>query len=225
MKMVLLKKWARLIDWCGLWVRRVDERWAVFVSVTLQTQPLIHSSFVASLSFWLFWWQQLPPNQLTTADQRQNRSLGTDFPSLSSKMVLAELGGKLRESLRKLHSSNGHLTEAQLNSVLSEVTRALIESDVNVRMVMTLRENVKQKVQSLLDDEDEEDEEKRGPSNVSKTVQKTVVEELVALLSPKRKPYVIKRSKPNVILFVGLQGTYLCFLVSWLIDMVKLRKC
>ena len=127
-------------------------------------------------------------------------------------MVLAELGGKLRESLRKLHSSNGHLTEAQLNSVLSEVTRALIESDVNVRMVMTLRENVKQKVQSLLDDEDEEDEEKRGPSNVSKTVQKTVVEELVALLSPKRKPYVIKRSKPNVILFVGLQGMYLCFL-------------
>ena len=128
-------------------------------------------------------------------------------------MVLAELGGKLRESLRKLHTSSGHVTATKLNQVLTEVTRALIESDVNVRLVMTLRNNVKKKVERLIeDDEDSETEEdsdvkkEQRASNVSKMVQKAVVDELVGLLEPSRKPYGMKRGKPNVILFVGLQG-------------------
>ena len=128
-------------------------------------------------------------------------------------MVLAELGGKLRESLRKLHTSSGHVTATKLNQVLTEVTRALIESDVNVRLVMTLRNNVKKKVERLIeDDEDSETEEdsdvkkEQRASNVSKMVQRAVVDELVGLLEPSRKPYGMKRGKPNVILFVGLQG-------------------
>ena len=125
-------------------------------------------------------------------------------------MVLAELGGKLRESLRKLHSRSGHVTAKQLNQVLSEVARALIEADVSVKLVMTLRDNVKEKVEKMIedDDEDEEDEDKQQQraSNVSKLVQKSVVDELVQLLEPSRKPYSMKRGKPNVILFVGLQG-------------------
>ena len=126
-------------------------------------------------------------------------------------MVLAELGGKLRESLRKLHTRSGHVTAKQLNVVLSEVCRALIESDVSVKLVMTLRENVKQKVEKMIEDDDvdENEEEERAnqrASNVSKLVQKAVVDELVVLLEPSRKPYNMKRGKPNVILFVGLQG-------------------
>jgi hypothetical protein len=120
-------------------------------------------------------------------------------------MVLAELGGKLRDSLRKLHSASGHVTEKQLNQLLSEIARALIESDVNVKMVMELRENVKTKVQGILE-EDEGDATEDRPSNVSKTVQRAVVDELVNLLSPSKKPYTMKRGKPNVVLFVGLQG-------------------
>ena len=127
-------------------------------------------------------------------------------------MVLAELGGKLRDSLRKLHTQSGHVTATQLNQVLSEITRALIESDVNVKLVMKLRENVKQNVEQLIEDEDDdgtaddENKRERRASNVSKLVQKAVVEELVNLLQPHRKPYTVKRGKPNVILFVGLQG-------------------
>jgi signal recognition particle subunit SRP54 len=118
-------------------------------------------------------------------------------------MVLAELGGKLRESLRKLHTG-GTVTKQQLNQLLTEISRALIESDVNVKLVMGLRENVKTKVEKLIEDNDTEDE--RQSPNVSKMVQKAVVEELVQLLEPSRKPYNMKRGKPNIILFVGLQG-------------------
>lgn len=128
-------------------------------------------------------------------------------------MVLAELGGKLRDSLRKLHASSGHVSQNQLNSVLSEITRALIESDVNVKLVMKLRDNVKKSVEPLLEDDDDDgttedaaQQQHRKASNVSKLVQKAVVEELVQLLQPNRKAYTMKRGKPNVILFVGLQG-------------------
>ena len=122
-------------------------------------------------------------------------------------MVLAELGGKLRDSLRKLHTNSGHVTQAHLNTLLSEITRALIESDVNVKLVMKLRDNVKTQVENLIEDDDNNDDNaETRASNVSKTVQKAVVEELVQLLQPSRKPYQLKRGKPNVILFVGLQG-------------------
>jgi signal recognition particle subunit SRP54 len=127
-------------------------------------------------------------------------------------MVLAELGGKLRESLRKLHSNHGSVTATQLNEVLSEVTRALIEADVNVKLVMKLRENVKTKVEKLIEDDDGNDDDDpssrpKASSNVSKTVQRAVVDELTSLLQPARQPYKMKKGKANVILFVGLQGS------------------
>jgi len=126
-------------------------------------------------------------------------------------MVLAELGGKLRESLRKLHSSSGHVTKDQLNALLSDISRALIESDVNVKMVMTMRDKIKEKVLGLIEDEeadgDDENKQQRLASNLSKTVQKAVVDELCSLLTPEQKPYSVKRGKSNVILFVGLQGS------------------
>jgi signal recognition particle subunit SRP54 len=49
-------------------------------------------------------------------------------------MVLAELGGKLRDSLRKLQSHSSKLTENELSGLLGDITRALIESDVNVKL-------------------------------------------------------------------------------------------
>jgi signal recognition particle subunit SRP54 len=113
-------------------------------------------------------------------------------------MVLAELGGKLRESLRKLHASQGHVDQDTINTLLSEVSRALIESDVNVKLVMKLRDSIKQKVSSVIQDTEN--------THVSRLVQKIVVEELTALLTPDATPHKLKRGKPNVVLFVGLQG-------------------
>lgn len=123
-------------------------------------------------------------------------------------MVLAELGGKLRDSLRKLHSSSGRVTKEQLNALLGDISRALIESDVNVKMVMEMREKIKEKVIGLIEAEEEEGGEKAPTaSHLSKTVQKAVVDELTSLLSPDSKSYNLKRGKSNVILFVGLQGS------------------
>ena len=133
-------------------------------------------------------------------------------------MVLAELGGKLRDSLRKLHH-NSTISEQHVTTLLSEISRALIEADVNVKLVMGLRDNVKTKVQPLIDQlkndiaiaggesEVSEDQLQRSSQKIHKAVQKAIVEELVGLVSPKqKKPYQMKRGKRNVILFVGLQG-------------------
>lgn len=118
-------------------------------------------------------------------------------------MVLAELGGKLRSSLQKLQSSTDAVTTETLNAVLSDISRALIESDVNVKLVMSLRSNIQQKVGDLV-------EKGTNNNNIARLVQKAVIDELTSILSPSgptaTKPYVMKRNKPNVILFVGLQG-------------------
>lgn len=175
-------------------------------------------------------------------------------------MVLAELGGKLRDSLRKLHSlassqqlsSSASLTQSEFNKLLNDITRALMEADVNVKLVLKLRDNIKAKVQDLLpaeddDDEDDDDEavvtdaqasrrkaelNRRRIATLTKTVQRVLVDELVALLSPKGTPaalpstkssssksasssmqnssvvtpYTMRRGQANIILFVGLQG-------------------
>lgn len=147
----------------------------------------------------------------TVVGRRIDTTVDYHYQYHSRSMVLAELGGKLRDSLRKLHSG-GNVTKQHLNQVLSEIARALIESDVNVKLVMGLRENVKRKVENLIEDSestatgDDQQQQQRQNPNVSKMVQKAVVEELVKLLEPSRKPYTMKRGKPNIILFVGLQG-------------------
>ena len=136
-------------------------------------------------------------------------------------MVLAELGGKLRESLKRHLSSGKTLTTNDLNQLLQDIARALIEADVNVQLVMKMRDNVKQKVEHHLQDEDDTvtvEESKavgrRQQQNLPKLVQRAVVDELTALLQPKDPAhpkktvtaYQLKRNQPNVILFVGLQG-------------------
>lgn len=123
-------------------------------------------------------------------------------------MVLAELGGKLRESLRKIQSSSSGIDTAALNTLLSEISRALIESDVNVSLVMKTREKIKERVGDAVKKHEENTNSAANSNiNITKVVQKAVVEELTSLLTPEQtKPYKMKRNKPNVILFVGLQG-------------------
>eukprot|EP00571_Detonula_confervacea_P002905 CAMPEP_0172330124 /NCGR_PEP_ID=MMETSP1058-20130122/61240_1 /TAXON_ID=83371 /ORGANISM="Detonula confervacea, Strain CCMP 353" /LENGTH=613 /DNA_ID=CAMNT_0013047325 /DNA_START=55 /DNA_END=1896 /DNA_ORIENTATION=+ len=133
-------------------------------------------------------------------------------------MVLAELGGKLRSSLQKLQSNNDSdaLTTESLNALLSEISRALIESDVNVQLVMTLRTNIQKKVGELVANNSNASS---ANANINRMVQRTVLDELTNMLTPNSsgdntnnngkkvtKPYNMKRGKPNVILFVGLQG-------------------
>lgn len=121
-------------------------------------------------------------------------------------MVLAELGGKLRDSIKKLQTNSDGIDAAALNTLLGEISRALIESDVNVSLVMKLRDNVKSRVGGAIQ-KAEESSSTSGNQNIARLVQKSVVDELTALLTPENtKAYKMKKNKPNVVLFVGLQG-------------------
>ncbi|GMH65217.1 hypothetical protein TrRE_jg9839 [Triparma retinervis] len=111
-------------------------------------------------------------------------------------MVLAELGASLRESLRKLNSGVS-VSEEQVQEVLNEISRALIEADVSVKLVQEMKNKIKMTLATAGDNSN---------MNKKKLVLKAVQDELVSLLSPSTKPYQMSRKKPNVLLFVGLQG-------------------
>ena len=124
-------------------------------------------------------------------------------------MVLAELGGRLRSSLQKLHSSTGAIDPQTLDEILSELSWALIESDVNVKLVMSMRTNIKNRVGKAVEDASTATSggTRVSAAGVNRLVQKAVVDELTTVLTPGDvKPYQVKRGRPNVILFVGLQG-------------------
>jgi len=114
----------------------------------------------------------------------------------SDQMVLADLGGKITGALRKLQSE-AVIDDDLLDLVMKEIAAALLQADVPVRAVAELRKNVK----TIVNMED------APATNKRKLVQKAVVEELVRLLTPSRKPYQMKKGQCNVVMFVGLQGS------------------
>jgi signal recognition particle subunit SRP54 len=63
-------------------------------------------------------------------------------------MVLADLGRKITKAIRSLNSATV-INEEALDVMLKEIGRALIESDVNVKLVKKLRDNVKYKIQQF----------------------------------------------------------------------------
>ena len=56
-------------------------------------------------------------------------------------MVLAKLGQRISGALRKLNQATV-LDEKTLNICLSEIVKALLSSDVNVKYVLRLRSNI-----------------------------------------------------------------------------------
>jgi len=115
-------------------------------------------------------------------------------------MVLADLGRKLNAALSSLNRAP-IVDEKVLDATLKEITAALLESDVNVKLVASLRQKVKAKVKAALDGNATDKE-----TNRKNLVQKAVFDELVHLVDPGVEPYKPKKGQPNVIMAVGLQG-------------------
>ena len=116
--------------------------------------------------------------------------------SISDTMVLAELGASITSALAKATRAKSVDSEL-LDSILKEISTALLSADVNVKLVATLRTNIKKRVNL---------EELGSGLNVERVINEAVYRELVAILDPgvpKRSP---KRGKQNVVMFVGLQG-------------------
>lgn len=59
--------------------------------------------------------------------------------------MLAELGQRITVALGKM-SSASVIDEAVLDAVLKEIATALLQADVNVRLVANMRNNVKKRV-------------------------------------------------------------------------------
>jgi len=112
-------------------------------------------------------------------------------------MVLADLGRKITSALRSLSNATV-INEEVLNAMLKEICAALLEADVNIRLVKQLRENVR----SVIDFND-----MAGGLNKRRMIQSAVFKELIKLVDPGVKPYQPVKGKPNVIMFVGLQGS------------------
>lgn len=111
-------------------------------------------------------------------------------------MVLAELGTKLQTALSKLNRTTV-VDDEVFNTILKEICGALLESDVQVKLVRELRDGVKLAV-SLQDDN-------TSGLNRRRLIQKSVVDQLIRMLEPEAKPYKFKKGTSNVVMFVGLQ--------------------
>ncbi|KPP63373.1 signal recognition particle 54 kDa protein-like [Scleropages formosus] len=112
-------------------------------------------------------------------------------------MVLADLGRKITLALRSLSNAT-IINEEVLNAMLKEVCAALLEADVNIKLVKQLRENVKAAIDL---------EEMASGLNKRRMIQHAVFKELVKLVDPGVKAWTPTKGKSNVIMFVGLQGS------------------
>ncbi|TLS30057.1 hypothetical protein PpBr36_02805 [Pyricularia pennisetigena] len=83
------------------------------------------------------------------------------------------------------------------DGMLKEICAALLEADVNVRLVGQLRKSIKSTVNF---------KELPPAVNKKRLIQKAVFDELVSLVDPHAEPFKPKKGKSNVIMFVGLQG-------------------
>ncbi|NJE07353.1 signal recognition particle protein [Thermococcus sp. M39] len=111
-------------------------------------------------------------------------------------MALESLGRALNNALKKLARASS-VDEALVKEVVRDIQRALIMSDVNVRLVLDLTKKIQKRAL-----------EEKPPAGVSKKehIIKIVYEELTNFLGREAKAIEI-REKPTILLTVGIQGS------------------
>ncbi|MDO4854403.1 MAG: signal recognition particle protein [Coriobacteriia bacterium] len=94
--------------------------------------------------------------------------------------------------------SKGRLTEEDINAAMKEVRMALLEADVNFKVVKSFIAKCKERCLTA---------ETLESLNPSQNVIKIVMEELTALLGQTDAKLTLSSRIPNVIMMVGLQGS------------------
>ena len=112
-------------------------------------------------------------------------------------MAFESLSEKFQGILKKIRGQS-RLTEANMDEMLKEVRIALLEADVNFKVVKQFTESVKQKAIG---------EQVYLKVNPSQMVVKIVHDELTELLGSGDSELKFEKNKPTIILLVGLQGT------------------
>ena len=111
-------------------------------------------------------------------------------------MIFESLSDRLQATFKKLRG-HGKLTEKDVNEAMREVRMALLEADVNFRVVKQFIQTVKERAigQNVLDT--------LTPAQV---VIKIVDEELTNLMGGTQSRINMSPNPPTVIMMVGLQG-------------------
>jgi signal recognition particle subunit SRP54 len=112
-------------------------------------------------------------------------------------MVLGNLGNRLTKALSSLTTAT-IIDQKVFDDVLKEICHALIQADVNVKLVTELRSHIKSHVDL---------DQLAAGVNRRKVICKAVMEALCKLLDPGVEAYKPRKGKCNVVLFVGLQGS------------------
>lgn len=112
-------------------------------------------------------------------------------------MAFEGLQDRLQGVFKKLRG-HGKLTEANIEEMLKEIRIALLEADVNFKVVKQFISDVKEKAIG---------EKVIGSLNPSQMVVKIVKDELVDLFGKETIPLTFNTNRPTVILMVGLNGS------------------
>lgn len=110
--------------------------------------------------------------------------------------MFESLSDKLRDIISKT-SGQGELTQENMQESLREIRRALLDADVNLRVVKSFIYSIKDKA---------EGEDVIHGVNPSQQLVKIVHDELVSLLGKEYKPLDFS-GHPNLIMMLGLQGS------------------
>ena len=110
------------------------------------------------------------------------------FQGLSEKLI------SVFEKMRGI----GKLTEKDVDSALNEVKMALLEADVNFKVVKSFIKRIKERALGA---------EILKSLTPGQQVIKIVHEELVTLLGSERSKIIVSPKKPTIILMAGLQGS------------------
>ncbi|GAB4363939.1 MAG: signal recognition particle protein [Bryobacter sp.] len=111
--------------------------------------------------------------------------------------MFENLSDKLQRVFKSMRGE-GKLTEANMQEALKEIRVALLEADVNFKVVKELIENVKQKAMG---------EDVLTSLSPTQQVIKIVKDELVRILGTHQAKIRFANEPPTVILVVGLQGS------------------
>ncbi|TVU37570.1 hypothetical protein EJB05_10892 [Eragrostis curvula] len=111
-------------------------------------------------------------------------------------MVLAQLGGSISRALAQMSNATV-IDEKVLNDCLNEISRALLQADVQFKMVRDMQTNIKRIVNL---------EALAAGTNKRRIMQQAVFTELCNMLDPGKPSFTPKKGKPSVVMFVGLQA-------------------
>jgi len=112
-------------------------------------------------------------------------------------LVLERLGSSLYSSLKKLFRASV-VDEAVVKELVRDLQRALLQADVNVRLVLELSKRIEERALK-----------EKVPPGIPRRehVIKVVYEELTRFLGERPVPLRVKAGRRNVLMLVGVQGS------------------